>query len=161
MEQFLASPFFRYALFPVGSAVLGVAVKCVTRNDRYTSFRKEDVAVGLELMLTAGLMFVVLTTDRALALLEANRQLAQVLAASPIDAARAAALQGQVQLLSGRLALAGWVIALLFLGLWSVSTLVRKWGWKSETEMTPLVGIAIPLGFGILALIAVMAGAVQ
>jgi hypothetical protein len=70
MENFLASPFFRYALFPIGSAVLGIAVKCVTRNDRYISFRKEDLAVGLELMLTAGLMFVVLTTDRALALLE-------------------------------------------------------------------------------------------
>lgn len=161
MEQFLASTFFRYAVFPVGSAVLGVAVKCVTRNDRYSSFRKEDLAVGLELMLTAGLMFVVLTTDRALMLLDVNHQLAQVIAASPIDPERATALQGQVQLLSGRLALAGWIIALLFLGLWSVSTLVRKWGWRSDTEMTPLVGIAIPLGFGILALIAVMAGAVQ
>ncbi|MDX6528133.1 MAG: hypothetical protein QOH41_423 [Blastocatellia bacterium] len=161
METFLASPIFRYALFPVGSAILGVAVKCVTRNDRYASFRKEDMAVGLELMLTACLLFVVLTTDRALALLQANRQLARVLATTPIDSTNAAALQAQVQLLSGRLALAGWMIALLFLGLWSVSTLVRKWGWKSETEMTPLIGIAIPLGFGILALIAVMGGAVQ
>jgi len=39
--------------------------------------------------------------------------------------------------------------------------LVRKWGWKSETEMTALVGIAVPLAFGITSLIAVMAGAVQ
>ena len=112
-------------------------------------------------MLTAGLMFVVLTTDRALALLDANRELADVLAATPFDSAKAAILQGQVQLLSGRLALAGWLIALLFFGLWSVSTVIRKWGWKSETEMTPVVGIAIPLGFGILALVAVMSGAVQ
>jgi succinate dehydrogenase/fumarate reductase cytochrome b subunit len=67
----------------------------------------------------------------------------------------------QVQLLSGKIALAGWVIALMFLGLWSISTLVRKWGWQSETEMRPLAGIAIPLCLGILALIAVMAGAVQ
>jgi len=161
MEEFLASPAFRYALFPIGSAALGVAVKCVTRNDRYSSFQKEDLAVGLELMLTACLLFVVFTTDRALALLEANRQLADVLGAPRIDASQAAALQTQVQLLSGKLALAGWVISLLFLGLWSVSTMVRKWGWKSETEMTPLIGIAVPLGFGILALIAVMAGAVQ
>jgi hypothetical protein len=161
MEEFLASPFFRYALFPIGSAVLGVFVKCSTRNDRYTSFRKEDIAVGLELMLTAGLMFVVLTTDRALSLLEANRQLAQVLKAIPVDTTKAVALQAQVQLLSGRLAMAGWVIVLLFLGLWSASTLVRKWGWKSETEMTALVGIAVPLAFGITSLIAVMAGAVQ
>src|SRR5258705_5965420 len=111
MEEFLASAFFRYALFPVGSAVLGVAVKCVTRNDRYTAFRTEDIAVGLELMLTACLMFVVLTTDRALALVEANRQLAACLRAVPVETARAKDLQGQVQLLSGRIALAGWIIA--------------------------------------------------
>jgi len=161
MEEFLGSAFFRYALFPIGSAALGVAVKCVTRNDRYTSFRKEDIAVGLELMLTACLMFVVLTTDRALALQEANRQLAQTLKAAPISPQTTATLQAQVQLLSGKLALAGWVIALMFLGLWSVSTIVRKWGWQTETDMRPVAGIAIPLGFGILALVAVMAGAVQ
>jgi len=159
MEQFLASPIFRYALFPLGSAALGVAVKCVTRNDRYTSFRKEDIAVGIELMLTACLMFVLITTDRALALLKANRRLAECLSSG--NTTSATTVQTEVQHLSGRLALAGWVIALLFLGLWSVSTIVRKWGWKSETEMMPLTGIAIPLGLGILALIAVMAGAVQ
>lgn len=161
MEDFLASPFFRYAIFPLGSAALGVAVKCVTRNDRYTAFRKEDIAVGLELMLSSCLMFVVLTTDRALALLEANRQLANILKAASIDSAKAAAAQASVQLLSGRLAFAGWIIAVMFLALWSVSTLVRKWGWQSETEMKPVVGIALPLGFGILALVAVMAGAVK
>jgi hypothetical protein len=112
-------------------------------------------------MLTACLMFVVLTTDRALVLLDANRQLAETLRAIPIDGTRANSLQGQVQLLSGKIALAGWVIALMFLGLWSVSTLVRKWGWQAETEMRPLAGIAIPLCLGILALIAVMAGAAQ
>lgn len=161
MEQFLASPFFRYALFPFGSAVLGIAVKCVTRNDRYTAFRKEDMAVGLELMLTACLMFVVLTTDRALALIDGNRQLANALGQTPIDPLKAAELQGRVQLLSGQLTLAGWVIALMFLALWSVSTIVRKWGWKSEIEMNPLPGIAIPLAFGILTLVAVMAGALE
>jgi hypothetical protein len=161
LEKFLASPYFRYALFPLGSAMLGVLVKCVTRNDRYTTFRKEDIAVGLELMLTACLMFVLLTTDRALALVDANRQLADSLKAAPIDATRAAELQAQVSLLSGKIALAGWIIALMFLGLWSASTIVRKWGWESETEMRAFAGITVPLVFGISALLAVMAGAVQ
>jgi hypothetical protein len=161
MEQFLASPFFRYAVFPTGSAALGVAVKCVTRNDRYTTFRKEDIAVGLDLILTACLMFVALTTDRALSLVEVNRELANAIKAQPVDTIRAAALELQVSLLSGRIAVAGWTIALMFLGLWSTSTIVRKWGWQSETEMRPWAGIAIPLFFGILALVAVMAGAVQ
>ncbi len=161
MEEFLASPVFRYALFPVGSAALGVAIKCVTRNDQYPAFRKEDLAVGLNLMLSACLMFVVLTTDRALGLMEANRQLSALLKSQAVDAQQAAVLQARVQLLSGKIALAGWVIALMFLGLWSVSTIVRKWGWQSETEMRPVIGIGVPLGFGILTLIAVMAGAAQ
>lgn len=161
MENFLTSPLFQYAVFPVGSAALGVAVKCVTRNDRYTTFRKEDLAVGLELMLTACLMFVLLTTNRALALVEANKELSTCLKALPIDSERAAWLQGKAQLLSSQLAAAGWLIALMFLGLWSISTLVRKWGWRSESEMTTGVGIAIPLAFGILSLVAIMAGATQ
>ena len=51
MVDFLTSTVFRYLIFPIGSAILGIAVKYVTRNDRYKSFQKEDLAVGLELML--------------------------------------------------------------------------------------------------------------
>jgi hypothetical protein len=159
MEDFLASAIFRYALFPIGSAVLGIAVKCVTRNDKYTFFRKEDMAVGTDLMLTACLMFLVLTTDRAINLSETNQLLAQALRAIPIDATKVASLQSQAQLISAKIALAGWFILILFIGLWSVSTIVRKWGWTSETEMSTRAGIALPLGMGILAMLAVMAGA--
>lgn len=161
MEDFLAGPLFRYFLFPIGSAVLGIAVKCVTRNDRYTAFVKEDIAVGLQLMLTACLLFVIATSDKAIRLLETNRLLEQILATSPVDQVRANAFQAQAALLSGQIAFAGWVIALLLFSLWSVSTVVRKWGWKSESEMTVLAGITIPLGVGILSLIVVMAGATQ
>lgn len=161
MEDFLASPWFRYALFPIVSAILGIALKCVTRNDRYTFFKKEDMAVGPQLILTASLMFIVLTSDRALSLLETNRVLGQAVKANPIDPSKVANLQDQAQLLSSRIATAGWIILLMFISLWSVSTIVRKWGWASESEMTPILGIALPLGIGFLALLAVMAGAAR
>jgi hypothetical protein len=45
--------------------------------------------------------------------------------------------------------------------LWTTSTVVRRWGWKSETELTTGCGIAIPLVIGVLSLIAVLMGAVQ
>jgi hypothetical protein len=159
MEQFLSSDAFRYAVFPLAGALLGIGVKHVSRNDRYAKFRKEDLAVGIELLLTACLTFVALTSDRAASLLQANRALKLVVGQTAVDRSRAAELQRTIEQLSSHVALSGWVIALMFLGLWSVSSIVRLWGWKSETELDGKVGIAVPLVFGVLGLIAVMAGA--
>ncbi len=159
MEDILTSTFFRYVAFPVGSAGFGVLVKYVSRNDKYAKFTKEDLFIGLELVLTACLMYVVLTTDRAIQLKAANENLAAALAANPFEQADAARLQATIESLSDRIDLAGWVILLMFVGLWSVSTIVRKWGWASETEMKPVVGIALPLAFGVLALLLVMSEA--
>ena len=155
--EFLSSPVFRFLLFPVGSAVLGVGIKYVTRNDNYAKFQKEDLAVGLELLLTACLMFLALTSDRSLQIASVNQGLAAALASR--DVPRAQELQLKASILSQELAASGWVLLIMFLGLWSVSTLVRKLGWQSKDAMRPLLGIALPLVVGILALIAVMASA--
>jgi hypothetical protein len=159
MHEFLAGTTFRYFIFPIAGAMLGIAVKYVTRNDQFAKFRKEDLAVGLELLLTAALMFVALTSDRAVSLLRTNEELASVLAVVPVDRPRATRLQAIVHTSSSHVATAGWAIAMMFVALWSVSTVVRKWGWKSETEMNTVIGIAVPLAIGVLALATVMAGA--
>ena len=158
MEEFLSGSLFRFLLFPFGSVFLGIAVKYVTRNDRFAKFRKEDMAVGLDLLRTACLTFVVMTTDRALALREANAHLADCIKKTPPDVVRAQEMQSKVEVLSAGLSVSGWVVAAMFVAMWSVSTMVRKWGWKTETEMHTLMGIAVPLAFGTLALIWVMAG---
>jgi hypothetical protein len=161
MIEFLTNPVFKFAILPIGSAILGVGVKYISRNDQYAKFKKEDLAVGLDLALTACLMFVVLTTDRAVKLLAMNKTLSDVLSMQPFDVVVATKLQVKAQLLSGQIASSGWLIAMMFLGLGTISTIVRKFGWRSETEMKPIIGIAIPLTFGILAIIGVMAGASQ
>jgi hypothetical protein len=144
MEDLLAGKFFRHFIFPIGSAFLLVWVRYVTRNDQYRKFIKEDFAVGLDLILTACLMYLLLTTERALAL-------TRILSMKPID-------EEQARLLSGVLAEAGWVILLMFLGLWGTSTIVRKWGWESESVMRSFVGIGIPLAVGLLYLFFVTSG---
>jgi hypothetical protein len=161
VEAFLAGQLFRYFVFPLGSAVLGIAVKIATRNDQYSPFKKEDLAVGLDLIKTACLLFVVLTTERAFALQRANQAISETLAAAPIDTNQLARLQAQAADLSSSMSSAGWAVALFFLALWSVSTVVRKWGWQSEVEMHPLVGIAMPLAIGVFALGVVMSGALR
>jgi hypothetical protein len=158
MEEILSNPLFRYAAFPIGSALLGVYVKYVTRNDQYAKFRKEDLAVGLELILTALLLFVAATTDQAIALRTRNQELAAVIASQPSDLTQIAKLQTETQAISQRLGRSGWtVLGFIFL-LWGGSTLVRKWGWRSSDDLHPVRGIAMPLAAGILALFAAMAG---
>jgi hypothetical protein len=161
MEAFLAGQLFRYFVFPVGSAALGIAVRIATRNDQYSSFKKEDLAVGLDLLKTACLLFLVLTTERALSLQRASQAISEALTNSPVDPNAISALQSEATELSSRMSSAGWAVALFFLALWSVSTIVRKWGWQSDTEMHSVIGIAFPLAAGVFALGVVMAGAIQ
>ena len=159
MEQFLSGPLFRYVVFPLAGAVLGIGVKHVTRNDRYAKFRKEDLAIGIELLLAACLTFVAATSDQAVALVKTNQELSTLLASSTPDLRRAAELQAAAASGSAQLAMAGWVIAAMFLSLWGISSVVRMWGWVNETDMHLTIGIALPLVVGVLALMAVMAGA--
>ena len=156
VDKFLASNIFRYLLFPIGSTVLGIGVKVVTRNDRYRSFMKEDMAVGLDLMLTAFLLFLALTSDRSLTLVSVDR----AMEVSRGDAAGLRVLQSEAEGIAHLLTTSGWVIALMAIGLWSASSVVRKFGWKSETELNPILGIGLPIAIGVLFLIVVMAEAV-
>lgn len=81
LEEFLSSATFRYGVFPLISAIAGILLRCATRNDQYAFFKKEDMAVGPPLMLTAALTFVVVSTDQAHALVQANAALANALSA--------------------------------------------------------------------------------
>lgn len=161
MEVILTHPLFLYLVFPLLSVGLGVAIKYVTRNDQFARFSQEDMAVGPDLVLSACLIYVVLTTNRAVSLIKSNNELLTVLSNTSVDTAKALALQQETQKLSNQLAVAGWLITLLLLGLWSISTVVRKRGWKSATEMNTIVGIAVPMAFGVIALIVVMVQATQ
>lgn len=159
MQAFLVSDLFKYFLFPLGGAVLGILVKIVTRNDRYNAFQKEDLAVGLELMLSGSLMFVVLTTDTAIKLSGFQEQLRAALSAASKNPQLIASIQQHVDILTNKLATAGWAVLAMFVALWSVSTIVRKWGWQEENKLKPFIGIAIPLFVGILFLALVMGSA--
>lgn len=153
---FLGSTLFRYLIFPLGSAALGIFVNVATRSDRYRVFQKEDLAVGLQLISTAGMMFLVLCSDRALAFIRVNAAMENALS----DSGRLSQLQLQAATLSKNLGESGWLIAMMFLGLFGASTLVRLFGWKSETELN-FVGITFPLAIGMVALLVVMASASQ
>lgn len=159
MQTLLASPLFRYLLFPLGSALLGIFIKVFTRNDKYTTFKKEDMAVGLNLMTTACITYVLVSTDRALQMVRLQADLEGALRAN--NANSISTIQHNMIVLSASMATAGGLIASMFIGLWAVSSIVRKWGWRSETELSPAIGIALPLVLGVLFLMVVMVSSQQ
>jgi hypothetical protein len=126
--DFLGSPYFRYGVFPLVGAASGVLLKAATRNDQYALFKKEDMAIGPQLMLTAALTYVVVTTDRARTLVEVNGKLATELKRQTLDAVALNNLQQTSQSLSGQITTAAWVLLILFFGLWGVTVVIKRWG---------------------------------
>lgn len=131
------------------------------RNDQYAFFKKEDIAVGPQIMLTAALMFVLQSSDRARALIQLTQVTAVAAATQPLDSVRIASLQASTQAMSQQLLTATWMILALIVGLWAVSMIVKRWGWQSEAELKPVIGITVPLLFGVVSLFCVMLVASQ
>lgn len=126
--------YFLQFLVPLIAVGASIFVKFVTRNDAYKSFRKEDLAVGLDLALTALIIFIT-----------ASSRMASELAANPGNTG-----------LETKLAGVPWIIAAFTVGIWAISTLVRKAGWAGEDSLKPFWGIVVPDVFGVGSLILVV-----
>jgi hypothetical protein len=161
IEDFLGGSIFRYGVFPLLSAGAGILLRCATRNDQYAFLKKEDTAVGPQLMLTAILTYVVLTTDRARDLVEVNRQLSDALKVQPLDQSKVNALQTGAYTLSEHMMSAAWTLVVLIVGLWAVTVIVKRWGWIDEAQLKPTTGIALPLVLGVASLMYVMTAATK
>ncbi len=134
----------------------GILVKCALRNDGYALFKKEDVAVGPQLMLTAALTYVVLTTERARSIVELNSELKSELEGGAVSPARLLEIQSMSRTMLDPLMTAPWVLLGISVLLFATTIIVKRWGWESESLMTPRIGIAIPLIMGVSTLVYVM-----
>ena len=146
----LSSNTFRYAIFPAAAVFAGVYVKYETRKQR---FRREDFAVGPQLMLSACFMLTGVAISKALVLNTTKQKLASV---TPDNFSTTEQLHANALQLSRELNAT--LLMLLCVGflLWGICSLVRSWGWKTRTQLRPWLGIMLPLVFGFLTLIAVM-----
>lgn len=125
MIQWLANPWIVAFLAPMIASALTIFIKWSSRNDVHASFKKEDCAIGLELSV-AGIF----------SLLSAVPTLASV------NQAGSGVTQTEIVALT-------LLIALCFtLGLWVVSTIVRKIGWESESSLRLWTGLVVPLVYG-------------
>lgn len=153
VEHFLAGPVFRYFLFPIGSALFGIWTKMEIRGRP----KREDLAVGPELIRGSLLMLVALTCARATSL-DATHQSLNVVK-DPIEIAQ---LQAHATVASTGL---DWIGIMIFLTgmLLSLTTgFIRVYGWEPDpqnpasTRLRLSTGIVIPglVGLGTLYLVA-------
>jgi hypothetical protein len=123
----LGSPYFLQFGVPLITVGLSIFIKYVTRNDKHSGFKKEDAAVGLDLAVTAVLIFITSSTQ---------------LASNPSN--------------SEKLGSVPWILMAFTIGIWGVSTLVRKLGWEKDDKLKIFWGIIVPDAFGLMILLIVV-----
>jgi uncharacterized membrane protein YgcG len=133
----IAEPYFLQFGVPLITVGLSIFLRYVTRNDHYSGFVKEDLAVGLDLAVTALLLFIA-----------ASAQVAQSLP-TITDTGKAAEMATQLSSVP-------WLLMSFVVGIWAVSTIVRKLGWESDGKLNVGWGIVVPDIFGLVALIFVV-----
>lgn len=129
--DFLKNQMFLQFGVPLLTVVLSVFVKYVSRNDLHTGFRKEDLAVGLDMAVTALLIFITGSAQIAnnLPILNPPKDIVTQLASVP------------------------WILMAFLIGMWGISTIVRKLGWEGDDKLKILWGIVVPGLFGFFTLL--------
>ncbi|MGH8549989.1 MAG: hypothetical protein ACRERU_15575 [Methylococcales bacterium] len=132
--RLLADPIFIQFFVPLITVGLSVFLKFVTRNDLHISFQKEDLAFGIDLTITALLIFIV----------------------SASSVVQQATLPNAPPAILDKAGTIPWILLFIFVGLWAMSTLVRKRGWKGEGKLHGFWGIVVPDVLGVLVLLFVV-----
>jgi hypothetical protein len=135
MLEILSSTYFKYLAVPLITTFLVIFIKIVSRNDRFTLFKKEDFAFGLNMGVTAVL----------------------ILLGNCVNVAQKGLTDNNItQLANETLLKSSWIILILVFGLWGMSTIVRRLGWKYDDELKIFWGIVVPDIFGLIVLIYVV-----
>ena len=61
--DFLAGNLFLHFFIPLIAVVLSIFLKYVSRNDNHKSFKKDDLAVGLDISVTALIIFITYSSN--------------------------------------------------------------------------------------------------
>ncbi len=144
--SFLRSEAFRL-LVPLISAALGVWIKSDMRHPEKQMFKKEDFAIGVQLIQTACLSFLMLMTQKAI-------QLHTLITAT--TTASMPKVPPDAEKLSTFLAFSTVRLAFMLVFLFGITSMVRRTGWKNKDEMKVTPGIAVPIAAGIICLYTVI-----
>lgn len=136
MNEIITSDWFQIIGVTLISTGLGIFVKYVSRNDIHNkNFRKEDLAIGLEMMITALILLITNSVNEFNKLVNPN-----------IDETTKSIIKDDQMLVL-------WMLVFFLIGLWGTSTVIRKVGWENEDELKIWWGIVFPNIIGIAALL--------
>ena len=130
----IGSPLFIDFGVPLLAVALSIFLKVVTRNDHLATFEREDLAFGLDLSITALLLFIVSSSGLV------SRSI----------------IPGAPQAVVEKAAAIPWILLSVFIGLWATSTVVRKLGWDTNGRLHVGWGIVVPDLFGVAVLLFVV-----
>ncbi|HLO45999.1 MAG TPA: hypothetical protein VK175_16780 [Leadbetterella sp.] len=119
------------------SSAIGIFVKYVSRNDQHGSFKKEDLAIGIELCITSLIMLITSSVNNYNKLNKKDTDIATI------------------EYLKNSLHTTPWLILLAMILLWATSTVIRKKGWDNPDSLNKKWGILFPNIVGIILLLAV------
>lgn len=153
IQSIVSSDLFRYGVVPLISTFLVIFVK---RESRSSPLKKEDFAVGIDLMVAAIFLYLVNISDMARGIADLNQAEPSSLASNLSPATPPQ--EGEILHLLGRLHDSVFILFLLIAGLWGTASFVRRSGWINTAEMHSAKGIGIPLGMGIVYLYAALLG---
>ena len=135
MNTLINSPSFQIIGVTLISSLMGIFVKWASRNDQHGSFKQEDLAIGLELCVTS---IVLLITDTV----------------NDYNRFNSPETQEQMKLIiQANLQSTPWLILFSSVVLWVTSTVIRKLGWNSATELNRKWGILFPNLVGLVFLV--------
>lgn len=162
MSEFLINPYFKDLGVPIITVVVTIFVKIISKNDTVGAkfLTKQDFAIGLDLCITSVIIFITSMVD--LTAKTFNSQAMQRLQNINVDSVSSESIQEiyrislTMQAFQEKLLLAWWVFGALVVGILSISTFVRKYGWESA-EALNWKGIILPNIFGILVLFGTVA----
>lgn len=134
VEEFLTSPFFYNFLVPFLGTLFIIFVKIVSKNDSdLRKIKREDFAVGIDLAVVS-ITYYAVETAKTLSISAKNN----------------------VENIFHTVSMNVWIILILFISLWIISTFIRFWGWDEEKNLRYFWGIIIPNIYGTLCLIFVV-----
>ena len=132
MNEIINSDWFQILGVSIISTLLGIFLKYVSRNDIHgKNFKKEDLAIGLEMMITALILLITNSVNQFNKLSDP------------------AITEATKQLIREQEMIVPWMIVVFLIGLWGTSTVVRKVGWEKEEELKIGWGIVFPNLIGI------------
>ena len=158
------SPFFRYIVVPVGSAILVIIARHTAKR---RPFEKKDLAIGFELIVAAIMMNGLLVIDRSqrLITLQADYRSPMGHSGLPDDCLvvrnPAIGIEGEIADATNRLIGSSFFGFLMVLSLWLTGLFVKSCGWNTDSDLRILRGIVAPLVLGFIWVYAVMRGVGQ